>query len=156
MVVHYFKEGRKRRIGHGIGLKTVSGAGDSLGLVADARLRWPYVAKGGEDSRGSTGGGERVGATRGGRRRAAGRCIRPGRGGGVKQRRNRAEIGIGEDEGDLVVKSRKFRGLIVKHGQLSHQCSNGDGPKSKNAGFFKLHNFALGFICRRAIVLKLI
>jgi hypothetical protein len=105
------------------------------------------VARGGEDSTGSTGGGERGGAMRGGRRRAAGRRTRLGGGGGVQQRRNREEIGIGEDEGDLVVKSRKFRGFTVKHGQLSPQCSNGDGPKSKNAGFFKLHNFALGCIC---------
>jgi hypothetical protein len=65
MAVHYLKEGRKRRIGHGIGLKMVSGAGDSLGLVVVARLQWPYVARGGEDSKGSTGGGERGGATRG-------------------------------------------------------------------------------------------
>jgi hypothetical protein len=28
MAVHYFKEGKKRRIGHGFGRKTVSGAGD--------------------------------------------------------------------------------------------------------------------------------
>jgi hypothetical protein len=82
--------------------------------VVVARLWWPYVAREGEDSRGSTGGGERGGATRGGRRRAAGRRTRPGRGGGVQQRRNREEIGIGEDEGDLVVKSRKFRGLHCK------------------------------------------
>jgi hypothetical protein len=34
----------------------------------------------------------------------------------VQQRRNREEIGIGEDEGDPVVKSRKFRGLTVKLG----------------------------------------
>jgi hypothetical protein len=135
MAVHYFKEGRKRRIGHGIGLKTVSGADDSLGLVADARLRWPYVAKGGEDSRGSTGGGERGGAMRGGRRRAAGRRTRLGTGGGVQQRRNREEIGIGDDEGDLVVKSRKFRGLTVKHGQLSHQCSMEMDPKAKMQDF---------------------
>jgi hypothetical protein len=33
---------------------------------------------------------------------------------------------------DPVVKSRKLRGLTVKHGQLSHQSSNGDGPKSKS------------------------
>jgi hypothetical protein len=116
MAVHYFKEGRKRRIGHGFGCNTMSGAGDPLGLVADARLRWPYVAKGGEDSKGSTGGGERGGATRGGRRRAAGPRSGPGGGGGVQQRRNREEIGIGEDEGDPVVKSRKFRGLTVKLG----------------------------------------
>jgi hypothetical protein len=114
MAVHYFKEGRKRRIGHGFWRKTVSGAGDPLGLVANARLRWPYVAKGGEDSKGSTGGGERGGATCGGRRRAVGRRSRPGGGGGVQQRRNREEIGIGEDEGDPIVKSRKFRGLTVK------------------------------------------
>jgi hypothetical protein len=113
----------------------MSSAGDSLGVVAVARLRWPYVAREGEDSRGSTGGGERGGATRGGRRRAAGRRTRLGRGSGVQQRRNREEIGNGEDEGDLVVKSRKFRGFNVKHGQLSHQCSNGDGPKSKMHGF---------------------
>jgi hypothetical protein len=99
MAIHYFKEGRKRRIGHGFGRKTVSGAGEPHGPVVDARLRWPYVAKGGEDSKGSTGGGERGGATRGGRRRAAGRRSGPGGGGGVQQRRNREEIGIGEDEG---------------------------------------------------------
>jgi hypothetical protein len=58
--------------------------------------------------------------------------------------------------GDLIAKSKKHRGLTVKHGQVSHQCSNGDGPKSKNAGFFKSHNFALGFIYKRAIVLKLV
>jgi hypothetical protein len=48
-------------------------------------------------------------------RRAAGRCSGPGEGGGVQQRRNREEIGIGEDEGDLVVKSRKHRGLTVMY-----------------------------------------
>jgi hypothetical protein len=84
MAVHYFKQGRKMRIGHGFGRKTVSGTGDPLGVVADAWLWWPYVAKGGEDSKGSMGGGERGGATRGGRRRAAGRRSRPGGGGGVQ------------------------------------------------------------------------
>jgi hypothetical protein len=33
---------------------------------------------------------------------------------------------------DPVVKNRKLRGLTVKHRQLSHQSSNGDGPKSKS------------------------
>jgi hypothetical protein len=33
---------------------------------------------------------------------------------------------------DPAVKSRKLRGLIEKHEQLSHYCSNEDGPKSKN------------------------
>jgi hypothetical protein len=50
-----------------------------------------------------------------GRRRAAGRRTWPGRGGGVRQRRSREEIGTGEDEGDLVVKSRKFRDLTIMH-----------------------------------------
>jgi hypothetical protein len=71
IAAHCFKEERERRTGHWIGLKTVGGAGDSLGCVAVARLRWPNVARGGEDSRGSTGGGERGGATRG---RAAQSC----------------------------------------------------------------------------------
>jgi hypothetical protein len=43
-----------------------------LGLMADARLQWPYVAKRGGDSRISTGGGERGEATRGSGHRAAG------------------------------------------------------------------------------------
>jgi hypothetical protein len=34
--------------------------------------------------------------------------------------------------GDPAVKSRKLRGLTVKHEQLSHHYSNEDGPKSKN------------------------
>jgi hypothetical protein len=83
--------------------------------MAVNRLRCPYVARGGEDSKGSMGGGERGGATRGGRRRAAGRRTRPGRGGGVQHRRSREEIGTGEDEGDSVVKSRKFKDLTVIH-----------------------------------------
>jgi hypothetical protein len=33
----------------------------------------------------------------------------------VQQRRSREEIGTGEDEGDVVVKSRKFRFLTVMH-----------------------------------------
>jgi hypothetical protein len=33
---------------------------------------------------------------------------------------------------DSTVKRRKLRGLTVKHEQLSHHCSNEDGPKSKN------------------------
>jgi hypothetical protein len=78
-------------------------------------------------------------------------------GGRSHARRGAEEIGgSGKTMGDPVAKSRKHRGLTVKCGQLSHQCSNGDGPKSKNAGFFKSHNFALGFICKRAIVLKLV
>jgi hypothetical protein len=132
MEVHYFKEGRKRRIGHGFGCKTVSGASDPLGLVADARLRWPYVAKGGEDSKGSTGGGERGGATRGAGRRAAGARGRPA----AESRTRGREIGeLGDSRrktADPVVKSSKLRVLTVKHRQLSHESSNGDGPKSKS------------------------
>jgi hypothetical protein len=49
-------------------------------------------------------------------RRAAGRRSGPGEGGGVQQRRrNREKLGFGEDEGDLIVKSRKHRGLTVKY-----------------------------------------
>jgi hypothetical protein len=48
-------------------------------------------------------------------RRAAGRCTGPGGGGGVQQKKNREKLGFGEDEGDLVVKSRKHRGLTVKY-----------------------------------------
>jgi hypothetical protein len=33
---------------------------------------------------------------------------------------------------DPAVKCRKLKGLTVKHEQLSHHCSNEDGPKSKN------------------------
>jgi hypothetical protein len=33
---------------------------------------------------------------------------------------------------DPDVKSKKLGGLTVKHGQLSHHCSNEDGPKSKS------------------------
>jgi hypothetical protein len=132
MAVHYFKEGRKRRIGHGFGRKTVSGAGETLGLVADARFRWPYVAKGGEDSKGSTGGGERGGATRGAGRRAASALGRPAAGSRARVRET-GELGDSSRKTEEpVVKSRKPRGLTVKHRQLSHQSSNGDGPKSKS------------------------
>jgi hypothetical protein len=31
------------------------------------------------------------------------------------RRRNREKFGFGEDEGDLVVKSRKHRGLTIKY-----------------------------------------
>jgi hypothetical protein len=99
MAVHYFKEGKKRRIGHGFGRKTVRGAGDPLGLVADARLRWPYVAKGGEDSKGSTGGGERGGATRRGRRRAAGRRSRPGGAAACSRGETERRSGLGKTKG---------------------------------------------------------
>jgi hypothetical protein len=37
------------------------------------------------------------------------------RGGGVQREKNREKLGFGEDEGDLVVKSRKLRGLTVKY-----------------------------------------
>jgi hypothetical protein len=37
------------------------------------------------------------------------------RGGGVQWEKNREKLGFGEDEGDLVVKSRKLRGLTVKY-----------------------------------------
>jgi hypothetical protein len=48
--------------------------------------------------------------------RASGWRSGPGEGGGVQQRRrNREKLGFGEDEGDLVVKSRKHRGLTVKY-----------------------------------------
>jgi hypothetical protein len=33
----------------------------------------------------------------------------------VQQKKNREKLGFGEDEGDLVVKSRKHRGLTVKY-----------------------------------------
>jgi hypothetical protein len=62
---HCFVDERGRRSGHGIGLKMAGGAGGSLGCVAAARLRQPDVARRGEDSGGSTGGGRRNGATRG-------------------------------------------------------------------------------------------
>jgi hypothetical protein len=71
------------------------------------------MARGGQQRR--RGGGRRGGATRGRRRQDAGRCTWPGKSGGVQQRRSREEIGIGEDEGDQVVKSRKFRDLTVMH-----------------------------------------
>jgi hypothetical protein len=32
-----------------------------------------------------------------------------------QRRRNREKLGFGEDEGDLIVKSRKHRGLTVKY-----------------------------------------
>jgi hypothetical protein len=41
----------------------------------------------------------------------------------------------------------KNRDLTEKSLQLLNQCSNGDGPKSKSAWFFKLYNFSLRFIC---------
>jgi hypothetical protein len=43
--------------------------------------------------------------------------------------------------------SEKNRDLPEKNLQISNQCSNGDGPKSKSAWFFKLYNFSLRFIC---------
>jgi hypothetical protein len=48
-------------------------------------------------------------------RRAAERCSGPGGGGGVQQKKKQRELGFGEDEGDLVVKCRKHRGLTVKY-----------------------------------------
>jgi hypothetical protein len=35
--------------------------------------------------------------------------------GGVQREKNREKLGFGKDEGDLVVKSRKLRGLTVKY-----------------------------------------
>jgi hypothetical protein len=59
-------------------------------------------------------------------------------GGGRRQGHARAAVKI-EELGDSRrktedpdVKSRKLGGLTVKHGQLSHHCSNEDGPKSKS------------------------
>jgi hypothetical protein len=49
------------------------------------------VAREGEDSKVSTGGGERGEATRGRRCRTVGRRTWPGRGGGVEQRRSRGD-----------------------------------------------------------------
>jgi hypothetical protein len=37
------------------------------------------------------------------------------RGGGMQREKNREKLGFGEDEGDLVVKNRKLRGLTVKY-----------------------------------------
>jgi hypothetical protein len=125
------------------------------GGVAAAWERLPDVEERGTASEGNTGGGRRDRATRGARRRATGARGRPAAG-VTRAQRSRGDRGLGEDDGGPGCKSRNHRGLTVKHGQLSHQCSNGDGPKRKNAGFFKSHNFALGFICKRAIVLKLV
>jgi hypothetical protein len=66
-----FKEERRGEPATGLGSRREGGAGDSLGCVAVARLRWADVARGGEDRRGSTGDGERGRATRG---RAAQSC----------------------------------------------------------------------------------
>jgi hypothetical protein len=59
-------------------------------------------------------------------------------GGGRRQGHARAAGKTGElgesrrKTEDPLVKSRKLRGLTIKHKQLSHQGSNGDGPKSKS------------------------
>jgi hypothetical protein len=59
-------------------------------------------------------------------------------GGGRRQGHARAAgktEGLGDSRRkieDPVPKSKKLRGLSVKHGQLSHHCSNEDGPKSKS------------------------
>jgi hypothetical protein len=48
-------------------------------------------------------------------RRAAERRSGPSGGGGVQQKKKQRELGFGEDEGDLVVKCKKHRGLTVKY-----------------------------------------
>jgi hypothetical protein len=89
--------------------------------VAAAELKWPDVAKEEEDSKVSTGGGERGGATRGAGRRATGARGWPA----ARSRARGRETGeLGDSRRkteDPVVKSRKLRGLTIKHGQLSHQ-----------------------------------
>jgi hypothetical protein len=59
--------------------------------------------------------------------------------GGGRRQGHTCAAGKTEELGDLRrktedpdVKSRKLGGLTIKHGQLSHHCSNEDGPKSKS------------------------
>jgi hypothetical protein len=114
------------------------------------------VARGGEDSRCSTGGGERGGATRGREAQSCRAAHMAGQG-----RRRAAEE---KQSGDRDWGRRRGPGCKKQKVQGPH-CNAHitfkpklklDGPKSKSAGFFKIYNFALGFICRRATVLKLI
>jgi hypothetical protein len=73
------------------------------------------VAREGEDSKVSTGGGERGEATRGARRRAAGARGQPVAG-VTRARRGAEEIGgSGKTMEDPVAKSRKLRGLTVMY-----------------------------------------
>jgi hypothetical protein len=101
--------------------------------VANAQLRWPYVAKGGEDS-------GKARAVEGTARRrvdeGSRRWRRSGAAGGrwyARAAEKAEELGDSRRKiEDPAVKRRKLRGLTVKHEQLSHHFSNEDGPKSKN------------------------
>jgi hypothetical protein len=59
-------------------------------------------------------------------------------------------------KGDWIAIFRKYRDSTVMPKQLSNQSSNEDGPKSKSVGFFKIYNFALRLIHRKAKDLELI
>jgi hypothetical protein len=108
---------------------TAGGVGEPQ-CVAAARLRQPNVARRGEDSGKDTGGG-RDDKTTCGRRKQSCRHSRAAGG-----RRHARAAGKTEELGDSRRKTEgpvaKSRGLTVKHGQLSHHCSNEDGPKSKS------------------------
>jgi hypothetical protein len=81
--------------------------------------RLPDVEKRGAASAGDAGGGRRSRATRGARgrgRRAAGGAQDRAGAAACSRGGNREKPGIGEDEEDPVVKSRKLRGLTVKLG----------------------------------------
>jgi hypothetical protein len=72
----------------------------------------------------------------------------------MQQRRNRGGREGGRRRGPKC-NFREMQGPYYNASITFKQCSNSDGPESKSVWFFKIYNFALGFICRRATVLKL-
>jgi hypothetical protein len=87
-----------------------------------------------------------------GRREGAAHGRQSGGGARAEDRGGGREV----DEGGLKSKIPKTQGLHCNVQVTLNQSSNEDGPKSKNVGFFKIYNFALRFICRRATDLKLL
>jgi hypothetical protein len=128
--------------------------------VAAAWDRLPDVERQGEDSGGgvAVGGGlgRRVEQDQGG---AELQVLGGGgaSGGGHARGRGTEELrDLRKTMEDLGAKSKKAKDPTVKHQQLLNQCLDGDGPKSKSVWFFKMYNFALRFIHRRAKDLQVI